>query len=120
MTLFYRDRCRTTNNLLGDCYGAAVVEALSKGELDRMDKEREETEKATRDEDLESAKALLKANWSCVTKQETIDEEDENDGSRTSDEESPLDDVIVIVDHKVNNGTCEDIDEGVTNQEGKA
>ena len=23
------DRCRTTNNMLGDCYGAAVVEHLS-------------------------------------------------------------------------------------------
>lgn len=111
-----RDRCRTTNNLLGDCYGAAVVEALSKGELDRMDKEREEVEKATRDEDLESAKALLKANWSCVTKQETIDEEDENDGSRTSDEESPLDDVIVIVDHKVNKGAETEVNKEGNNQ----
>ena len=34
-----RDRCRTTNNMLGDCYGAAVVEALSKKELEAMDKE---------------------------------------------------------------------------------
>ena len=25
-----RDRCRTTNNMLGDAYGAAIVEALSK------------------------------------------------------------------------------------------
>ena len=24
------DRCRTTNNMLGDCYGAAVVEHLSR------------------------------------------------------------------------------------------
>ena len=31
------DRCRTTNNMLGDCYGAAVVEFLSRAELRRMD-----------------------------------------------------------------------------------
>ena len=37
----HRDRCRTTNNMLGDCYGAAVVEALSKKELEAMDKEAE-------------------------------------------------------------------------------
>ena len=29
------DRCRTTNNMLGDCYGAAVVEHLSRAELDQ-------------------------------------------------------------------------------------
>jgi len=31
------DRCRTTNNMLGDCYCAAVVEALSRKELIAMD-----------------------------------------------------------------------------------
>ena len=31
------DRCRTTNNMLGDCYAAAVVEALSSKELSAMD-----------------------------------------------------------------------------------
>ena len=31
------DRCRTTNNMMGDCYCAAVVEALSRKELDAMD-----------------------------------------------------------------------------------
>ncbi|CAB4067282.1 SLC1A2 [Lepeophtheirus salmonis] len=34
---WFVDRCRTTNNLLGDLYGAAVVEALSKKELEAMD-----------------------------------------------------------------------------------
>merc|ERR1712241_1455565 len=38
---WFVDRCRTTNNMLGDCYGAAVVEALSKKELEAMDKEAE-------------------------------------------------------------------------------
>ena len=33
----YRDRCRTTNNMLGDAYGAAVVEAMSRKELEMMD-----------------------------------------------------------------------------------
>lgn len=38
--LFYiytRDRIRTTNNMLGDCYAAAVVEQLSKKELMALD-----------------------------------------------------------------------------------
>ena len=34
---WFVDRCRTTNNMLGDCYGAAVVEFLSRAELRRMD-----------------------------------------------------------------------------------
>ena len=33
----FSDRCRTTNNMLGDAYGAAVVAALSKKELMAMD-----------------------------------------------------------------------------------
>jgi len=35
---WFLDRCRTTNNMLGDCYGAAIVESLSKKELEIMDK----------------------------------------------------------------------------------
>lgn len=30
---YYSDRVRTTNNMLGDCYAAAIVEHLSKKEL---------------------------------------------------------------------------------------
>ena len=48
--LIFSDRCRTTNNMLGDSYGAAVVAALSKKELMAMDelnaKMKEEEEKA--------------------------------------------------------------------------
>jgi len=36
---WFVDRCRTTNNMLGDSYGAAVVEALSRRELEKMDGE---------------------------------------------------------------------------------
>ena len=32
-----RDRIRTTNNMLGDCYAAAIVEELSKKELMALD-----------------------------------------------------------------------------------
>lgn len=32
-----RDRIRTTNNLLGDCYATAIVEHFSKTELKQMD-----------------------------------------------------------------------------------
>ena len=35
---WFLDRCRTTNNMLGDCYGAAIVESLSRKELEIMDK----------------------------------------------------------------------------------
>ena len=34
---FYRDRLRTTNNVLGDCYTAAIVEHLSQKELALID-----------------------------------------------------------------------------------
>jgi hypothetical protein len=33
MQVSCRDRFRTTNNMLGDCYAAAIVEKLSKKEL---------------------------------------------------------------------------------------
>jgi len=44
---WFVDRCRTTNNMLGDAYAAAVVAALSKKELQAMDdmKENENAEK---------------------------------------------------------------------------
>lgn len=29
----FRDRIRTTNNMLGDCYASAVIQAISKDEL---------------------------------------------------------------------------------------
>jgi len=40
---WFVDRCRTTNNMLGDAYGAAVVAALSKKELQAMDELNEKT-----------------------------------------------------------------------------
>lgn len=55
----FRDRCRTTNNMLGDAYGAAVVEALSKRELEEMD--REKAGQMENEDDLESAQTDLKA-----------------------------------------------------------
>ena len=56
---FYSDRCRTTNNMLGDAYGAAVVEALSKKELEAMDLEMKKQLERERS-DLESAQTDLK------------------------------------------------------------
>ena len=64
----FSDRCRTTSNMLGDAYGAAVVEALSKKDLDAMDEEREQERKAQEDEDLESAHAMLDKKWKAVKK----------------------------------------------------
>jgi Na+/H+-dicarboxylate symporter len=37
ISVFHRDRIRTTNNMLGDCYAAAVVEHLSKQQLKAAD-----------------------------------------------------------------------------------
>merc|ERR1711874_900658 len=48
---WFVDRCRTTNNMLGDAYGAAVVEALSRKELQAMDGIKEEIEEAKLDEE---------------------------------------------------------------------
>ena len=56
MNLF-SDRCRTTNNLLGDAFGAAVVEALSKKELEEMDVQRQKELDNEKNGDLESAGA---------------------------------------------------------------
>ena len=39
--------------MLGDCYGAAVVEALSKKELDAMDKEAEDERRKELERDVE-------------------------------------------------------------------
>merc|ERR1719414_2006737 len=51
---WFVDRCRTTNNMLGDCYGAAVVEALSKKELIAMDKAAEDERNKELEGDIES------------------------------------------------------------------
>jgi Na+/H+-dicarboxylate symporter len=51
---WFVDRCRTTNNMLGDCYGAAVVEALSKKELIAMDKAAEDEKNKELEGDIES------------------------------------------------------------------
>lgn len=37
IVIYFRDRLRTTNNILGDCYAAALVEHWSKDELKQMD-----------------------------------------------------------------------------------
>jgi len=49
---WFVDRCRTTNNMLGDAYCAAIVEALSKDDLARMDKEKELEEGMGEDDQL--------------------------------------------------------------------
>merc|ERR1712061_276932 len=54
---WFVDRCRTTINLLGDAFGAAVVEALSKKELEAMDVERQKEMENERNGDVESAGA---------------------------------------------------------------
>ena len=48
--------------MLGDCYGAAVVEALSKKELDAMDKEAEEERRKELKMDVESGHETIVKN----------------------------------------------------------
>ena len=62
----YSDRCRTTNNLLGDAFGAGVVEALSKKELEAMDKLKQE-ELDRENGDVESAQTDVKSKVSKVS-----------------------------------------------------
>jgi len=56
---WFVDRCRTTNNMLGDAYGAAIVEALSKKELDAMDQEAEKERRRELEEDIERGHAYI-------------------------------------------------------------
>jgi len=50
---WFLDRCRTTNNMLGDCYAAAVVEALSEKELRAMDEDKD-TEECARSDSIQT------------------------------------------------------------------
>jgi hypothetical protein len=59
---WFVDRCRTTNNMLGDAYGAAIVEALSKKELDNMDKAREQERLKEMENDVESGHETIVKN----------------------------------------------------------
>jgi len=57
---WFVDRCRTTNNMLGDAFGAAVVEALSRKELDLMDKEKGEESRREKEKEEEEQVKLMK------------------------------------------------------------
>jgi len=57
---WFVDRCRTTNNMLGDAYGAAVVEALSRTELEAMDRENAEEDAKEREKEEEEQMKLMK------------------------------------------------------------
>lgn len=35
--LYVSDRCRTTSNVMGDCFAAAVIEKFSRKDLIKMD-----------------------------------------------------------------------------------
>lgn len=69
---WFVDRCRTTNNMLGDCYGAAVVEALSKKELDAMDKEAEEERRKELEMDVESGHETIVKNAKKMDSEERV------------------------------------------------
>jgi len=58
---WFVDRCRTTNNMLGDAYGAAVVEALSKKELEAMDADKEMEERKEREQEEEEQMKLIRS-----------------------------------------------------------
>jgi len=98
---WFVDRCRTTNNMLGDCYAAAVVEALSSKELSAMDavsNKKEKLEKIVVEnhetEALIGPKVMSPSECSnesrniideVVTIETSTDEEDSEDKSKSSD-----------------------------------
>jgi len=98
---WFVDRCRTTNNMLGDCYAAAVVEALSSKELSAMDavtNKKERLEKivveSQETEALIGPKVTSPSECSnesrniideVVTIETSTDEEDSEDKSKSSD-----------------------------------
>jgi len=82
---WFVDRCRTTNNMLGDAYGAAVVEALSKNELKAMDEEREKERKAEEIKDLEAA---MKWNSNIKKDDDNMVEEEEEAGKESGSDSS--------------------------------
>jgi solute carrier family 1 (high affinity glutamate transporter) protein 2 len=69
---WFVDRCRTTNNMLGDCYGAAVVEALSKKELDAMDKEAEDEKRKELEMDVERGHETIVKNAKKMDSEERV------------------------------------------------
>jgi len=87
---WFVDRCRTTNNLLGDAFGAGVVEALSKKELEAMDKLKQE-ELDRENGDVESAQTDVKSK---VSKDESFENESPAASINGSSVEVP--EVIVV------------------------
>lgn len=59
---WFVDRCRTTNNMLGDAYGAAVIEALSRKELELMDQDKEAAEQKELMKEEEEQSKLMQQN----------------------------------------------------------
>merc|ERR1719208_168630 len=97
---WFVDRCRTTNNMLGDCYAAAVVEALSSKELSAMDAVTNKKGKLEKIVESQETEALIGpkvpspsecSNESrniideVVTIETSTDEEDSEDKSKASD-----------------------------------
>merc|ERR1719273_2677851 len=94
---WFVDRCRTTNNMLGDAYGAAVVEALSKKELEAMDEER--AKQLENEDDLESAQTDLKGK-----KEAEEDERSSQTPSGTSSNGSSVEvPEVIVVDNNEGN-----------------
>merc|ERR1712223_1814993 len=103
---WFVDRCRTTNNLLGDAFGAAVVEALSKKELEAMDVQRQKELENERNGDVESAQTLLKSKCSKDSFENAVEEDQDEE-----EEESPCGSVngssvevpeVIVVDSEEN------------------
>jgi len=61
---WFVDRCRTTNNMLGDAYGAAVVAAMSRKELMAMDEVIEE-KKTLMKEDVGATEQIIVKSLPC-------------------------------------------------------
>jgi len=79
---WFVDRCRTTNNMLGDCYAAAVVQSLSRSELEMMDKmdkvRKEETNQMEGREMVDSGETQALMSPSTEETRTVIDEVDQS------------------------------------------
>ncbi|CAG0919363.1 unnamed protein product [Notodromas monacha] len=92
---WFVDRFRTTNNMLGDCYTAAIVEQWSKKELNAMDQEQEElNEEPTTSDSIDDSKQLknrLNLNSNCCQHcQSELDTGEEDEAGKIVDANSAV------------------------------
>jgi len=90
---WFVDRCRTTNNMLGDSYGAAVVAALSKKELMAMD---ELNQKMNEEQEEKSAKSEILASAQDMAEQGLVGSMTHSPSTSTNGSRVAVEEVILV------------------------